>query len=79
MHTLAYTRRQAGSTPLSGTFTLEYDGEETADLPADSTASAVKAALETLDTVGTVEVTRATDPAAGYTWFVTFRVCRAPV
>jgi hypothetical protein len=73
-----------GSTPLSGTFTVSYDpsagctatpascaGLTTAALRSDTSSGEMKSALEGLANIGTVDVTRVTNPT-GYTWRVTF-------
>ena len=60
---------------LGGHFTVAYKGQITGYLRFDSTAAAIKAALEALSTVGTVDVARtvAADENLGFTWTVTFR------
>ncbi|CAM9165015.1 unnamed protein product, partial [Choristocarpus tenellus] len=58
---------------LSGTFSLTYDGQTTDDLAFDATAQDLKVALESLCTVGQVEVNRSLGPAnGGFTWIITF-------
>lgn len=47
---------QGTSSPVSGDFTLEFDGQGTGHLPHDDSAAAMKAALDDLSTVGKVEV-----------------------
>jgi uncharacterized phage protein gp47/JayE len=44
-------------TPVGGTFTLVFDGESTSALAHNVSAAAVKAALEALSTINTVNVT----------------------
>lgn len=61
-----------GSSPLTGTFTLSFESDETELLGYDATASDVKAALEALPNVGTVDVDRSAR-WNGLTWLVTFR------
>lgn len=59
--------------PLNGEFTLTFDGYTTGSLRFDSAASTVKAALEQLHNVQTVDVSR-TQKAGNnlYAWTVTF-------
>ena len=58
---------------LGGSFTLEVDGETTVALPHDATDLEVKAALEALATVHTVDVAQTgPDWEGGYAWAVTF-------
>jgi hypothetical protein len=60
---------------LGGHFTLAYKGQVTGYMEWKSTAADVKAALEALSTVGTVDVVRTAnaDENQGYTWTVTFK------
>jgi hypothetical protein len=67
-------------TPITGTFTLTFRGETTADIPYDASEYEFKAALDALNTigavdgVGSVEVHREGPIGNGmYTWMVTFR------
>jgi len=61
-----------GTSPISGTYTLSFEGEETELLGYDAAASDVKAALESLGAVGTVDVERESR-WNGLVWRVTFR------
>jgi len=69
----------AGSTPLDGSFQLEFSNglfyNVSGSLFANAEADEVKQALEQLPTVGTVDVQRQTN-TDGYTWFITFSACR---
>ncbi len=56
---------------VSGTFQLSYGVHKTRPLPFDASGDAMKAALEGLAPVGTVDVVRSA-VAAGYSWTVTF-------
>jgi len=61
------------SAVLSGRYSVEFMGQRTGYLPYNVDANALKAALEGLSTVGTVEVVRSDpDESMGYTWTVTF-------
>jgi len=60
-----------GVSPISGTFTLFYEGQFTNDIAFDGSAATVKAALEALSNVGTVGVTRV-DNSNGFKWTVSF-------
>ena len=62
---------RAGVSPLSGTFRVGYQGSMTPPLEHDLTAVDMKAALEELDTIREVAVTRQRN-AFGYDWRVTF-------
>lgn len=44
-------------TPTGGTYTLEFDGQETGALAFDANAAAIQAALEALSTIGSGNVT----------------------
>jgi len=58
---------------LGGYFALSFRGARTAYLPFDSDQGTVKWYLETLDTIGKVDVSRSVkDENGGYTWSVTF-------
>ena len=46
------------SVPLSGDFTLEFDGQRTGYLPHDATAEQMRAALEDLSAIGDVSIQR---------------------
>ena len=56
---------------MSGTFTLQFDGQTTSDLDFDISADKMEAALQDLSTVNEVSVTREV-VAHGFTWLVTF-------
>ena len=56
---------------MSGTFTLQFDGQTTSDLDFDISADKMEAALQDLSTVNDVSVTREV-VAHGFTWLVTF-------
>ena len=60
-----------GLHPMSGTFRLSFDGERTEPLPWNAEENDVKIALEGLQGISTVDVTRYTN-AQGFNWFVTF-------
>lgn len=65
--------RDGTSVSLGGLFTLEFDGQRTEYLPYDIDADQMQAALETLSTIGNVDVVRSeVDPNNGYTWTVSF-------
>ena len=67
---------QDGATPLGGTFTLTFGGAlTTGPLRHDSTSMDVKAALEALPDIGSVQVDRLVQ-TDGYLWSVTFDGCR---
>ena len=70
----AVRTQTATSTVLGGQFTASFRGERTGYLnPLALSAAELKAALEGLTTIGTVDVTRSTvDENNGYTWSVTF-------
>ena len=61
-------------TPLGGTFTLSYLGEETGPLPFDCSADMVKSALESLPSIDRVDVGHEMLEHGQSKWFVTFRV-----
>jgi hypothetical protein len=65
---------------LAGSFKLTYDGQTTAAIAYDAPATgagSVKAALESLTTVGLLDVTRSSiDTQRGYSWLATFRDIR---
>ena len=65
--------RDGTSTILGGKFSVELSGQRTGYLSHDVSEDTLKEALETLSTVGTVEVSRSNvDDSGGYTWSVTF-------
>jgi hypothetical protein len=55
-----------------GTFTLNYEGEETANIAYDAANSAVATALEALSTIGANNVTVNGGPGPDTDWAVTF-------
>ena len=65
------TRAVAGQAPSTGTFTVMYENAYTRDIPYNAGAAEVKAAIEALSNVGTVQVTR-DDTNNGYKWTVAF-------
>ena len=65
------SRVQEGQGPISGTFRLGFGGERAHPLPHDADASLVKQALESLSTVGEVDVSRFVNNN-GFNYFVTF-------
>ena len=60
-------------TPLGGSFTLGFGGDETGQLPYDATDDEVKAALEGLPSLGGVDVHRDAYANGQFAWRVTFR------
>lgn len=65
--------RNSTSTALGGYFSLEFAGQRTGYLPHDISAYDLKNNLESLSTIGTLDVFRAgPDENGGYTWSVTF-------
>ncbi|KAH8055104.1 hypothetical protein JL722_8529 [Aureococcus anophagefferens] len=63
----------SGSSELTGTFTLSFDGAETEAIDVDASAEDVKAYLEDLSTLSVVEVSRNTTSSWGAAeWLVTF-------
>ncbi|RHZ10616.1 hypothetical protein DYB31_002620, partial [Aphanomyces astaci] len=67
-------------TPLYGTFTLSFNGQESAPISYDANAKDVKAALESLTSIGRVDVTRSNLLSSGgqFQWLVTFRTELGP-
>ena len=61
------------SIPVSGDFRLDFDGEVTGYMPYNASPQEMKAALDALDNIGQVAVTR-TGPDVNrcYTWDITF-------
>jgi hypothetical protein len=55
-----------GVSPVTGTFTIFFEGQYTDDIPHDASASQVKAALEDLSTIGMVSVVRDGPDTASY-------------
>jgi len=65
--------KKGTSVVIGGNFALEFDGARTIYLPYNCTARTMKFALESLDTIGQVDVSRSSvDENNGYTWSVTF-------
>ena len=59
-------------TPLSGQFTISYGGDSV-NVNFDSTADQLRAALQSMPSVGAVEVSQTADINGQYQWLVTFR------
>jgi hypothetical protein len=66
------TRLGSGSTPLSGSFTLSFNGSTTPDLAFNITAVDMKAALEDLPGVLYVSINQVVNAFSGYNWLITF-------
>ena len=61
------------SVPIGGNFALTFRGARSIYLPYDADTRAMTTALQGLDTIGLVNITRSSvDPNGGYTWLVTF-------
>ena len=60
-----------GVSPTTGTFTIAYGGQYTADIDHDASSAQVKNALESLSSIGTVAVAR-DDLDTGYRWTISF-------
>lgn len=60
-------------TPLGGSFTVEFGGYTSEDLPYDASADGLKAALEALPDTGTVDVEKTVLTNGQSEWLVTFR------
>lgn len=60
-------------TPLGGSFSVEFGGYVSEDLPYDASADGVKAALEGLPGTGMVDVNKTVLENGQNEWFVTFR------
>lgn len=60
-------------TPLGGSFSVEFGGDVSEDLPYDASADGVKAALEALPGTGMVDVTKTVLEYGQNEWLVTFR------
>jgi len=84
---ITVTTTTQGSEPIKGTFALGFDSSDscrtqqslcsytyTAPIRNDASASEVKYALQELEEIGTVDVTRVSG-LDGYTWIVTFSGC----
>jgi hypothetical protein len=72
--TVTVTEHVAGtSTVVGGFFALEFNGARSVYMPYTCEARTMKFALESLDTIGQVDVSRTTeDENYGHTWSVTF-------
>ena len=66
------TKFTGTGTTRSGTFTVSYNGHATPPVAWDATDVQMKAALESLSTIGSVFVTRQGPTEFGYEWRVTF-------
>ena len=64
------SRIREGLQPLSGAFRLGFEGERSLHIPFDADALLVKQALESLSSVGDVEVARYRNNN-GHNWFIT--------
>ena len=62
----------ASNAAMDGTFRLSFRGQSTGALPYDADEARLTAALESLQTVGTVQVSRVGPVSNGYIWEVTF-------
>ena len=60
-------------TPLGGSFTVEFGGYVSEELPYDASADGVKAALEALPGTGMVDVEQTVLDNGQHEWLVTFR------
>ena len=62
------------SSPITGDFTLEYNGQRTGYIPYNVSASEMEYALSSLSTVGEIFVTRfGPDVNSCYKWHITFQ------
>eukprot|EP00970_Alexandrium_tamarense_P009994 scaffold1976_cov187-Alexandrium_tamarense.AAC.23 len=68
---IGISRVREGLQPLSGTIRMGFEGERTLPIPYDADASLMKQALESLTTIGEVDVARF-DNNNGHNYFVTF-------
>lgn len=64
-------------TPLGGSFSVEFGGFTSDDLPYDATADGVKAALEALPGAGRVDVSKIVLGNGRNEWLVNFRSAHA--
>jgi hypothetical protein len=62
----------ASANDLTGNFTLTFNDQTTASLPADLSDAGMKTALENLVSVGTVSVSQNAASPFGYAWSITF-------
>lgn len=65
-------------TPLGGTFSLSYGEDTTTMLPFDISMDGLKAELESLPSIGRVDVTRNAKDNGQFDWFITFRIPETP-
>ena len=70
--TVAVQEVTKGVSPLGGTFVVEFGGETTVNMDFDASAASMKAALESISTIGVVNVNRVT-VGNGFQWQTTFR------
>ena len=61
-----------GVAPVGGTFVVEFGGETTVNMDFDASAASMKAALESISTIGSVNVKRL-NVGNGFQWQTTFR------
>lgn len=73
LHTSEVQTITITGTPTGGTFSLAFAGSTVAAIPYNATAAAVKAALESLNTIGAGNVAVAGGPGPGTPWVVTFQ------
>jgi hypothetical protein len=74
-HEVQVVSLNASSAQLSGTFCLSFGGYGTSAIPYDASASRLESAIESLASVGNVQVTQALSQSAnryGIAWTVTF-------
>ena len=68
-----HTTQNGTSVAMGGDFALSFNGQRTGYMSYEASDLTVKTALESLSTIGSVDVTRAgPDENDGYTWTVTF-------
>jgi hypothetical protein len=60
-----------GVTPVTGSFTVFFEGQYTDDIAMDASAADMKSALESLSTIGNLRVSR-DDTNNGFKWTVSF-------
>ncbi|KAL7440180.1 hypothetical protein ACHAXH_004154 [Discostella pseudostelligera] len=68
---IAVSRVREGLHPLSGSMRLGFEGERTLPIPFDADAALMKRALESLSSIGEVDVTRYRNNN-GHNYFITF-------
>lgn len=67
--------RLVANSGLAGSFSLEFKGAETSLINYNATSAQMKSALEDLETIGNVDVSRHSQSAPnGYEWAVTFGI-----